>query len=46
MKYMLDTNICIYIIRRKPKDVVGKFANLVQAFLQEYRAAGSLSSPM
>ena len=25
MKYMLDTNICIYIINRKPKKVLRKF---------------------
>ncbi|MDY7032211.1 MAG: type II toxin-antitoxin system VapC family toxin [Thermodesulfobacteriota bacterium] len=25
IKYMLDTNICIYIIRKKPKDVIEKF---------------------
>ncbi|NWG20243.1 MAG: type II toxin-antitoxin system VapC family toxin [Chloroflexi bacterium] len=25
MRYMLDTNICIYIIRRKPIDVRAKF---------------------
>lgn len=25
MKYMLDTNICIYIIKRKPESVVSKF---------------------
>lgn len=25
MKYMLDTNICIYIIKAKPKKVISKF---------------------
>jgi tRNA(fMet)-specific endonuclease VapC len=25
MKYMLDTNICIYIIKRKPHDVIERF---------------------
>ncbi len=25
MKYMLDTNICIYIIKQKPKEVFEKF---------------------
>ena len=25
MKYMLDTNICIYIIKRKPSDVIERF---------------------
>lgn len=25
MKYLLDTNICIYIIRKKPKKVLEKF---------------------
>ena len=25
MKYMLDTNICIYIIKEKPKKVLDKF---------------------
>ena len=25
MKYMLDTNICIYIIKRKPVDVLARF---------------------
>jgi len=25
MKYMLDTNICIYIIKRKPVDVLERF---------------------
>ncbi|MFC1886863.1 type II toxin-antitoxin system VapC family toxin [Thermodesulfobacteriota bacterium] len=26
MKYLLDTNICIYIINEKPKDALSKFA--------------------
>ena len=25
MKYLLDTNTCIYIIKRKPQDVLAKF---------------------
>jgi tRNA(fMet)-specific endonuclease VapC len=25
LKYMLDTNICIYVIKRKPLEVLGKF---------------------
>ena len=25
IKYMLDTNICIYIIKQKPKDVIERF---------------------
>ncbi len=25
MKYMLDTNICIYLIKRKPQQVLAKF---------------------
>lgn len=25
MKYMLDTNVCIYIIKRKPTDVLERF---------------------
>ena len=28
MKYMLDTNICIYIIKGKPKKVIDKFCTL------------------
>ena len=28
MKYMLDTNICIYIIKAKPKKVLDKFQTL------------------
>jgi tRNA(fMet)-specific endonuclease VapC len=28
MKYMLDTNICIYIIKGKPKKVIDKFYTL------------------
>lgn len=28
MKYMLDTNICIYIIRRKPQNVIEHFQKL------------------
>ena len=25
MKYMLDTNICIYLIKRKPENVINRF---------------------
>ena len=25
MKYMLDTNICIYVIKHKPESVIRKF---------------------
>lgn len=28
MKYMLDTNICIYIIKNKPPEVLEKFSQL------------------
>jgi tRNA(fMet)-specific endonuclease VapC len=28
MKYMLDTNICIYIIRQKPESVLRKFQTI------------------
>jgi len=28
MKYMLDTNICIYLIKQKPPEVLDKFAAL------------------
>ena len=28
MKYMLDTNICIYLIKEKPKNVLDKFNSL------------------
>jgi tRNA(fMet)-specific endonuclease VapC len=28
MKYMLDTNICIYIIKEKPKQVLEKFKSI------------------
>jgi len=28
MKYLLDTNICIYIIRQKPDNVIKKFLSL------------------
>jgi len=27
MKFLLDTNICIYIIKRKPENVIKKFGN-------------------
>lgn len=29
MKYILDTNICIYIIKHKPVQVFKKFRNLI-----------------
>ena len=25
MKYMLDTNICIYLIKQQPQEVIEKF---------------------
>ena len=28
MEYLLDTNICIYIIKKKPNEVFDKFKNL------------------
>jgi tRNA(fMet)-specific endonuclease VapC len=28
MKYLLDTNICIYIIKKKPESVIKKFERL------------------
>ena len=28
MKYLLDTNTCIYIIKRKPQDVLAKFQTI------------------
>lgn len=28
MKYMLDTNICIYLLKQQPPSVVAKFASL------------------
>lgn len=28
MKYMIDTNTCIYIIKRKPVEVIGRFRQL------------------
>jgi tRNA(fMet)-specific endonuclease VapC len=28
MKYMLDTNICIYIIKEKPRKIINKFHTL------------------
>lgn len=28
MKYMLDTNICIYLINKKPTDVIEKFKSI------------------
>ena len=31
MIYMLDTNICIYIIKQKPKDVIERFRKLRSA---------------
>lgn len=30
MKYMLDTNICIYIIKRKPPQILEKFTTIAQ----------------
>ena len=31
MMYMLDTNICIYIIKQKPKSVIDKFKKMKNA---------------
>jgi tRNA(fMet)-specific endonuclease VapC len=31
MRYLLDTNTCIYIIKRKPKDVLEKFQTIIFA---------------
>ena len=28
MKYLLDTNICIYLIKKKPKEVIEKLSNI------------------
>jgi tRNA(fMet)-specific endonuclease VapC len=28
MKYMLDTNICIYLIKQQPKEVIDKFQGI------------------
>lgn len=28
MKYMLDTNICIYIIKKKPQEIIKKFESI------------------
>ena len=28
MKYMLDTNICIYLIKRQPREVIDKFKGI------------------
>lgn len=28
MKYMLDTNSCIYLIKKQPKNVMNKFQSL------------------
>ena len=29
MKYMLDTNICIYLIKRQPREVIDKFQGII-----------------
>ncbi|NER81603.1 MAG: type II toxin-antitoxin system VapC family toxin [Leptolyngbya sp. SIO1D8] len=29
MKYLLDTNICIYIIKRQPPEVTARFKSLL-----------------
>ena len=29
MRYVLDTNICIYLIKRQPKEVIDKFQGIV-----------------
>ena len=28
MRYMLDTSICIYLIKRQPREVIGKFQGI------------------
>jgi predicted nucleic acid-binding protein len=28
MKYMLDTNICIYLIKQQPREVIDKFQGI------------------
>ena len=28
MRYMLDTNICIYLIKRQPREVIDKFSGI------------------
>jgi len=28
MKYLLDTNICIYVIKKKPISVINRFENI------------------
>ena len=28
MKYMLDTNICIYLIKQQPQEVIEKFQGI------------------
>lgn len=33
MKYMLDTNICIYIIKKQPENVLKKFKTLIPSDL-------------
>jgi tRNA(fMet)-specific endonuclease VapC len=29
MKYMLDTNICIYLIKQQPREVIDKFQGII-----------------
>jgi tRNA(fMet)-specific endonuclease VapC len=29
MKYMLDTNICIYLIKQQPREVINKFQGII-----------------
>jgi tRNA(fMet)-specific endonuclease VapC len=29
MKYMLDTNICIYLIKQQPREVIDKFQGMI-----------------
>jgi tRNA(fMet)-specific endonuclease VapC len=29
MKYMLDTNICIYLIKQQPREVIDKFKGII-----------------
>ena len=37
MEFMLDTNVCIYIIKRKPLDVIERFK---QTEISAYRRIG------
>lgn len=54
MKYLLDTNICIYLIKRKPETVVTRLESIpassialssITFFEMSYRAAGKSQQP-